>query len=55
MWQMMAKRHASGRSTLREEDRVYLVLDVGRQRRAAFSPAARYCFFSARRRTWGAY
>ncbi len=45
VWQMMAKRHASGRSTLREEDRVYLVLErPGR--------AARYCFFSAQD-TWG--
>ena len=45
VWQMMAKRHASGRSTLREEDRVYLVLE----RRGR---AARYCFFSAQD-TWG--
>ena len=45
VWQMMAKRHASGRSTLREEDRVYLVLERP-------SRAARYCFFSAQD-TWG--
>ena len=42
---MMAKRHASGRSTLREEDRVYVVLERP-------SRAARYCFFSAQD-TWG--
>ena len=45
VWQMMAKRHASGRSTLREEDRVYLVLERPDR-------AARYCFFSAQD-TWG--
>ena len=45
VWQMMAKRHASGRSTLREEDRVYLVLERSNR-------AARYCFFSAAD-TWG--
>ena len=45
VWQMMAKRHASGRSTLREEDRVYLVLERSNR-------AARYCFFSAQD-TWG--
>jgi hypothetical protein len=45
VWQMMAKRHASGRSTLREEDRVYLVLERP-------SRAARYCFFAAQD-TWG--
>ena len=45
VWQMMAKRHASGRSTLREEDRVYVVLERP-------SRAARYCFFSAQD-TWG--
>ena len=45
VWQMMAKRHASGRSTLREEDRVYLVLERSDR-------AARYCFFSAQD-TWG--
>ncbi|CAH0379885.1 unnamed protein product [Pelagomonas calceolata] len=45
VWQMMAKRHACGRSTLREEDRVYLVLERP-------SRAARYCFFSAQD-TWG--
>jgi hypothetical protein len=45
VWQMMAKRHASGRSTLREEDRIYLVLERSNR-------AARYCFFSAQD-TWG--
>ena len=45
VWQMMAKRHACGRSTLREEDRVYLVLERSNR-------AARYCFFSAQD-TWG--
>ena len=34
VWQMMAKRHASGRSTLREEDRVYLVLERAKSRGA---------------------
>jgi len=45
VWQMMAKRHASGRPTLREEDRVYVVL-------ARDDRVARYCFFSAQD-TWG--
>ena len=45
VWQMMAKRHASGRSTLREEDRVYLVLERAAARRATAS---------SRRRTRGA-
>lgn len=45
VWQIMAKRHASGRPALREEDRVYVVL-------ARDDRVARYCFFSAHD-TWG--